>query len=222
MRANLSRKSCRAPGMSTSDLESELILRAGAGDRAALAQVLLIHYDVLEQHIARRLSRPLQRLVHPEDVLHQTLVRAAQAIGTYQPRHEGAFCAWLKTIADNLMRNLEQRQQRERLVNNERGPNISAGYTGSWKAFVERIAGDATSPSTRGQRGENARRVRAALAALPEQQREIVQRYYLDGESLEEIAESMGCTKGAVRGLCYRARRRLRELMGQSSLYFSN
>jgi RNA polymerase sigma-70 factor, ECF subfamily len=206
--------------MTTSDLELDLVLRAQSGDRAARAQLFLLHYDVLERHIARRLSRPLERLVRPEDVLHQTLVRAAQAMGRYEARHAGAFRAWLKTIADNLIKNMEKRQQRERLAEGRGADGEAVGRSGSWKALIERVAGDATSPSTGGQRRENARRVQAALAVLPQQERDIVRRYYLEGESLERIAEQLGCTKAAVRGMCYRARRRLRELMGGSSLYF--
>jgi len=207
--------------MATSALESDLLLRAKSGDRAARAQLCLLHYDALERHIARRLSPSLERLVRSEDVLHQTLVRAAQAMGAYEVRHAGAFLAWLKTIADNLIKNLEKRQQRERLVQQQGPDGQGAGRSGSWKALIERVAGDATSPSTRGQRCESARRVRAALAVLPQQERDVVERYYLEGESLERIAEELGSTKAAIRGMCYRARRRLRELMGGSSLYFS-
>lgn len=207
--------------MSLGHLESDLLPRAVGGDRAALSQVLLLHYDGLQAHVARRISGDLQRLVTADDVLHQTLVRAAGAIGNYQPRHEGAFRAWLTTIADNLIKDAQRKKQRERRAGVSERPDRAAGQNSSWAALVERIAGDGTSPSMGTQRHENARRLRTALAALPENQREVVERYYLQEQSLEEIAEALGCTKGSARAICYRARKRLRELMGQSSLYFS-
>ena len=40
--------------------------------------------------------------------------------------------------------------------------------------------------------------------------------------ALQEIADTMGRTKQAIRGLCYRARQDLRGLMGGSSLFFSS
>ena len=66
------------------------------------------------------------------------------------------------------------------------------------------------------------RRLRAALAALPQDHRQVIERYYLLDQSLEEIAQATGGTKGSVRAMCYRARKRLRELMGRSSMYFSD
>lgn len=203
--------------MSSGCLELDLLGRAVDGDRAALSQLLLLHYDGLQRHIAARIRGDLERLILADDLLHQTLVRASQAIGRYQPRHEGAFRAWLHTIADNLIKDAEKRRRRERRAGQEK----ATGPSGSWAALVERIAGDGTTPSVRGQRRESAGRLLAALASLPDDQREVVERYYIKEQSLEEIAESLGCTKGAVRASCYRARKRLREFMGRSSLYFS-
>ncbi len=203
--------------MSVGHVESDLLLQAVSGDRASLSQVLLLHYDSLQSHIAGRISGDLRRLVDADDVLHQTFVRAAQGIGRFRPRHKGAFRAWLNTIADNLVRDIAKRKRRERRVADQQRP----GQDGSWAALVERIAGDGTSPSVGTQRSENARRLRVALAALPDAYREVIERYYLQDQSLAQIAEAMGGTKGSIRAMCYRARKRLRELMGQSSLYFS-
>ena len=79
-----------------------------------------------------------------------------------------------------------------------------------------------TSPSHRVQRGESIDAMKLAMAHLPGDQQEIVQRRYLQGQSLDQIAEETGRTKDAVRGLCFRARKNLRAVMGRSSLYFSN
>ncbi len=64
--------------------------------------------------------------------------------------------------------------------------------------------------------------MRAAMASLPDEQRDVVERYYLKTQTLEQIAETTGRTIGSIRGICYRARKNLRSLMGGSSLYFSN
>ena len=203
--------------MSVEYLESELLNQAVNGDRAALSQVLLFHYDSLQQHIERRLSAEFRRHVSADDILHQTMVRAARGIRQYEPRHENAFHAWLKTIADNLIRDAHKKKQRERRVDDR----DAGGQSSSWAAMVERIAGDGSTPSVKAQQHDNARRLRAAVAALPEEYRQVVERYYLQDQSLEEIAQAMGGTKGSIRAMCYRARKRLRELMGRSSMYFS-
>jgi len=63
--------------------------------------------------------------------------------------------------------------------------------------------------------------MRAAIASLPPEQREVVERFYLQTQTLEQIAESTGRTISSIRGSCYRARKNLRSLMGGSSLYYS-
>lgn len=200
--------------MPVEDLESGLLRGAIGGDRAALSQLFLLHYDGLRQYIARRLPGGLEPLVSDADILHQTMVRAARGIGRFQPVHDGAFRAWLTTIADNLIKDAQKRQRRQRRAG-------GAGTASSWDALVEKLAGDATSPSVRTQRRDNARRLRAALAALPDEYREVIDRYYLQGQSLDQIARAMGSTKGSIRAIGYRARKQLRELMGRSSQYFS-
>ncbi len=49
-----------------------------------------------------------------------------------------------------------------------------------------------TSPSGRVQRHEAVRHLQAALAGLPEDQREVLRRRYLLGQSLDEIAAGHG------------------------------
>mgnify|MGYP000855929357 CR=1 FL=1 len=206
--------------MLDSPIESSLLSRAIAGDRVALSELLLAHYDGLRRHIERRVSGEAQAASSVDDVLHQTLVRATQSLHGFEPRGEGAFRAWLRTIADNLIRDAERRRRRERLAADQ-GAGPSSPGEDDGRALVERICGDATSPSAAGQRNENARRLRAALARLPGDQREVLQRYCFGDQSLDQIAEALGTTKDSIRGLCYRAKKNLRELMGQSTLYFS-
>jgi Sigma-70, region 4 len=55
-----------------------------------------------------------------------------------------------------------------------------------------------------------ARDALAGIAALPELQRDVMVRTVVDGLSHEELASELGLSRGAVRGLIYRARARLR------------
>jgi RNA polymerase sigma-70 factor (subfamily 1) len=207
--------------MPADDVEWELVQQATAGERGALSQLLLLHYDRLRAHLTCRIAPDVQRWLRVDDVLHQTFVRAAQAISGLRPQHHGSFPAWLKTIADNLVKDAEKRRRRERRAADEPRRTGTPDESGSWVALVERLAGDSTSPSGRLQRRESMGRLQAALAILPPDQRDVIQRYYLQDQSLEQIAEVLGRTPDAVRGVCYRARKNLRALMGRSSLYFS-
>lgn len=207
--------------MSGTDSESSLVSRAAAGDRAALSQLLLLHFDDLHQHVESRISPRLQGLMRADDILQQTFLRAAQAIGTFELRHADAFRGWLRTIADNLVRDAEKRRRRERRF--PAFPRQVAGgdARGSTPEAMDQLPGSMTSPSGRVQRQEAVHHLQAALAGLPEDQREVLRRRYLLGQSLDEIAHATGRTRGAVRGLCFRGRQNVRTVMGQSSLYFS-
>jgi len=206
--------------MSQDQSESDLIHQAVAGDRASLTELLLVHYDGLRRRISGRISGDLQGLISPDDVLHQTFVRAAQRVESFRLRHKGAFRGWLETIADNLIKDAAKRRNRER-----RAPGGVHGQksadSSSVAALVERIAGDCTTPGGRVQRQENIRRLQAALTTLPDDQREVIQRYYMQDQSLDQIAEAMGRTRDSIRCVSYRARKNLRAIMGGSSLYFS-
>jgi RNA polymerase sigma-70 factor (ECF subfamily) len=206
--------------MSRSTSGSDLMRRAIAGDRAALSALLLDHYDSLHHHISNRISNQLQGLVRADDILQQTFVRAAQRITEFQPQHEGAFRGWLKTIAENLLRDAEKRRRRERRASSQRGRS-TASEGNQPAGGLDQLAANLTTPARRVHRNDSIVRMKAAMQQLPREQREVIRRRYLLGQSLEEVAEALGCSKDAARGLCYRARQRLRAHMGRTSMYFS-
>jgi RNA polymerase sigma-70 factor (ECF subfamily) len=208
--------------MSQGELQTHLILQAVGGDRASLSELLLIHYDELKQFVSHRIPAELQSLLRDEDVLHQTFVRAARAITEYELRNERAFGSWLKTIAANLIKDAERRRRRERRANDLPGGRSKlASRSSRALAAVDGLAGSGSTPSRRIQLRENLLRLKKALANLPQDQRDVLERYYLRDESLDDIARCLHRSKDSVRGICYRARRNLRVLMGHSSLYFS-
>ena len=51
--------------------------------------------------------------------------------------------------------------------------------------------------------------------------RDVVRLYHLDGLDLDEVTRQTGRAPDAVRGILYRARKKLRDAMGQSSLWLS-
>lgn len=68
-----------------------------------------------------------------------------------------------------------------------------------------------TPPDQLVARTESIERLEAAIAALPERQREAVVLYYLRELTLKETASAMGCTTGTVKATVSHALRRLRE-----------
>ena len=59
--------------------------------------------------------------------------------------------------------------------------------------------------------------VRTALGALPDEQREVIQRMYFEGLSQSQIAERTGVPLGTVKSRTLLAMRRLRASLGEGA-----
>lgn len=129
-----------------------------------------------------------------EDATERTFLAALDAIGRF--RDEGAtFRSWLFRIAHNQVANALRSRSRRR--------------TSPLDGIADPIA-DAD-PARDADAADDARRVRAALAELSEDRRQVVVLRFLDGLSAREIGAVLGRSEGAVRVLQHRA---LRELAG--------
>jgi RNA polymerase sigma-70 factor (ECF subfamily) len=132
-----------------------------------------------------------------EDATARTFMAALRAIGSF--RNEGAsFRAWLFRIAHNTVANAHRTRARKRTEPMDAIPG-------------EPSAPDAD-PAGLALRAEEGRRVRAAVAGLPDDRRQVVLLRFADGLSAREIGEVLDRSEGAVRVLLHRA---LKDLAGQ-------
>ena len=130
-----------------------------------------------------------------EDATARTFLAALRAIGTF--RDEGAsFRAWLFRIARNTVANAHRSRARRR--------------TEPIEAIADPPAPDAD-PAGLSLRADDARRVRAALAQLPDERRQVVLLRFADDLSAREIGQVLDRSEGAVRVLLHRALRELAE-----------
>jgi RNA polymerase sigma-70 factor (ECF subfamily) len=179
--------------------DEQLAFRLQGGDRAALGGLVERHYDLLLGYLYRMVGgdRALA-----EDLAQETFLRALRSITQY--RRDLRFKPWLYAIATNLARNHYAR--------------ADTRYTHSDAADdegteIERAADDADPPEAGLVALDEVRQVLAALAALPDHQREVVALYYYQSLSLQEIADTLGIPLGTVKSRLSLAVRRLRELM---------
>jgi RNA polymerase sigma-70 factor (ECF subfamily) len=194
-----------------------LLRRAADGDESARDQLLQRHRGRLRRMVAVRFDPRLAARVDPSDVVQETLAEAAAQLPRYLRERPVPFYPWLRRMAERRLIELHRRhvQARRRTVTREA---VGGLPDGSALALAERLLGRRSSPSARLHRQEQRERVRAALAALPGPDREVLVLRILEGLPTRETAEVLGISEVAVRSRQVRALERLKALLGPDFL----
>lgn len=163
-----------------------------------------------------RLSPRLRGRLDPSDVVQQTLLEAHRDAAQFRGRTPAERAAWLRQmLARNLANAVRDHTRDRRDVGRER--SLQASLDESSAKLEAFLAADQSSPSERADRGEQLVRLAAALAALPDGQREAVELRHLHGWPLADIAAHLGRTPAAVAGLLHRGLAQLRSVLEESS-----
>ena len=156
-----------------------------------------------------QLDQRLQGKLDVSGVVQQTMLEAYQAFPKYQLRGEDHLAAWLRRIlANNLSDEIRKLKTGKRDLSRER--SLEAALEQSSIRIQTWLASAQSSPSGDAQRQEQALQLSAALAKLPDAQREALVLRHFHGASLAEIAQHMGRSHTAVAGLLKRGLQQLR------------
>jgi RNA polymerase sigma-70 factor (ECF subfamily) len=197
----------------------QLLAAAVAGDQAALERLLFESYDLLHAHVASRISPQYRGLIDPEDILQQTLFEAFRDVGRFRPESPEAFTRWLKAIAEHRLLDAIKSLRRKKRGGDARKVEAASDGQNSAVNLLAELAADGPTPSRVVAQEEAIALLQVNLARLPEQYAAALRLRYLQGLSEEEAAAQLNQTPDAIRGLCHRGKKKLREAMGQSSLY---
>lgn len=180
------------------------------GDERALSRFLsgdVLGFEQIVRHYSGMVFSLAARLVGPseaEDVVQETFLRAYHGLERF--RGEASLKTWLYAIALNRARARHGRLARLRAV-------FKPGKTreGDVFASLDDAADPALSPEENALLTERRRRLRAAVAALPDEFRAAVVLRDLEGLSYEEVADVLGVPVGTVRSRLARGRALLKE-----------
>jgi RNA polymerase sigma-70 factor (ECF subfamily) len=199
------------------DVETEMLLgRIGGGDDAAAAALLAGHRRRLRQMIAIRLDPRLSARLDPSDVLQEVFAEASRRLAEYARRRPIPFYPWLRRIAWERLVKLHERHLYRQKRAATRDIRLPMGDQSSM-LLAEYFIDSGTSPSRQVLRVESRARVQAALAQMPERDRELLVLRYLEQLSMAEIATVMDSTEGAVKVRHLRALERFRGILGEDS-----
>jgi RNA polymerase sigma-70 factor (ECF subfamily) len=192
----------------------QLLQQAGRGDREAREQLFARHRPRLREAIAVRLDRRLAPRVDPSDLVQDALAEADRRLAAYLRDRPLPFYPWLRQLALERVIDMHRRHVRagKRSVEREERslpplPDESAA------ALAQRLLTRGSSPSARLQRRELGARVQAALAQLPERDRELLVLRHLEQLPTRAIAAVLGVSEGTVKMRHLRALERLRALL---------
>jgi RNA polymerase sigma-70 factor (ECF subfamily) len=175
--------------------DEELMTAYVAGDKAAFKLLFDRYAGLLYAMAKRRLNSDDDA----RDVVQQTLLQLHRARNDFRP---GArLRPWLFTIAMNLVR--EQYRKRKR----RREQSLESGSAPPPEARANDGA------ESEDEHKARAARIRAALASLPPQQREVIELHWFEESPYEEIARIVGASVAAVRVRAHRGYERLREIL---------
>jgi RNA polymerase sigma-70 factor (subfamily 1) len=189
----------------TSDLEA----RVRAGNYAALAVLTDRWRDRLRAHLTPQIGADLRKRIDPDDVIQEALVSALSALRRTSLAGQSVY-EWLRRIADARLLDLARRHSAARRAAGREVAPAPSRHLADW------LAVSLSTPSGAVMRDEQETRLRARLAALQEDTRELLRLRYAEGLPTKDIAARVNRTDAAVRKALSRALADLRHGTGDS------
>jgi RNA polymerase sigma-70 factor (ECF subfamily) len=175
--------------------DEELVASSLAGDRSAFDQ-LVLRWD-------RKIQGAIYRLIGSEeearDLCQEAFLKAYRGLGAF--KGEARFSSWLYQIALNLCRDRMRRRRGRTLVS------------------LDALEADGQAPVLREEANaldlvearDLQKRVKAAVLALADEQREVIVLKEYEGLTFQQIAEVLDLPVSTVKTRLYRGLDRLRE-----------
>ena len=178
-----------------------LIPAVAGGDVAAFEQLYDRHSPILYAMLLRILSNPEDA----QEVLQEAFVKAWNDASRYDSSR-GSEMAWLISIARS--RGIDR--IRSRKVRGDREKDAARDNS------IRSTSVDGMAAVDAAVAGEEQRAVRAALAEIPEAQRQALELAYFDGLSQSEIAEKLATPLGTIKTRMQLGMRKMREKLRES------
>jgi RNA polymerase sigma-70 factor, ECF subfamily len=171
------------PGGAATNVRA-LVERAQRGDRAALEELYLLHFDRIYSYLHLSVGNRHDA----EDLTTQTFLRMLEAIGSFRWQ-SAPFSAWLFRIAHNLA-----------MDHFRAGRRVQAEEDISEQPRAEESSAEDQALDSLGQAG-----MLELIKRLSAEQRQVLTLKFLFGFANAEVAGILGKREGAVKSLQHRA-----------------
>jgi RNA polymerase sigma-70 factor (ECF subfamily) len=184
------------------DAEQQASLaQARRGDAQALG-ALLDSFRPYVRVLVRTLHRGrLQSRLDDSDLIQDALLEAQRQFGRFQGETVAELVAWLRPL---VLRSAGHTLRSHLGTGKRDAGREQCGVN-------EQVVDPASSPSSQAIRQEQAARLAARLARLPDDMQQVLLGRHVDGLSYADLAQRLDRSEGAIRVLYTRALRRLRQ-----------
>ena len=175
--------------------DEALVALVARSEESALAEL----YDRIGGTAYGVAYRILRDEALAEDAVQEAFLGLWRSAGSFVPERAKAS-TWLLTLVHRRAVDLVRREQRRRAEPLESVPEPAGGSAeeAAWLRLERE-------------------RVQAALAELPDQQREAIELAYYGGYTQSELAERLGEPLGTIKSRMFSGLARLRELLGEGA-----
>jgi RNA polymerase sigma-70 factor (ECF subfamily) len=185
------------------DSDESLMLRYRDGDVRAFEVLVTRHRKPLFNFILRFVRDTAQA----EDVTQETFLRLVKGADAYE--RQAKFTTWLYTIARNLCVDASRRGKHRKAASLD----APIGDEDGSATLLDLVPDGAAGVDRQAQSRELAVRMRAAIEALPDEQREIFLLREVADLQFNEIAAVIGCPENTVKSRMRYALEKLREAL---------
>jgi RNA polymerase sigma-70 factor (ECF subfamily) len=201
--------------MTESGQRQSWIDKARKGDQAAVSALLATYHSMLRARAVDKMGPVLAARLEAEDVLQQVYLEVLRKIESFEGRDPQAFLNWTLTILDHKLADARRALHRlKRDVAREQAHPAMATQE-SCINLLEKLYAQSGTPSRIVRREEAVGALIASVSRLSDTYRQVIQLRFLEGRSVEQVAERLGKSSAAVKMLTMRALAELRELMGE-------
>jgi len=172
--------------------DQTLVSQTLAGQGEAFG-TLVERYDRAVYHLAYRTLRDAEEA---RDVAQEAFFKAFRSLKTFRPGAK--FSTWIFSITYHAC--CDRLGRRKRYSSEELPDRADPGAGPEQEAIA----------------GDEARRLRAAIARLPEKYRSVITLYHLQSRQYDEIAQVLEIPIGTVKTHLFRAKEQLRRMLNET------
>lgn len=178
-----------------------------SGDRSAISELIERHSQRVRSYIAMMVGDD----DIADDIFQETFIKAVKVIDEGRYTDSGKFLSWVLRIAHNRVLDHFRREKHSRTINEK-----EAGY--DMFSTIKLSEGSVEDSMVM---SEMQATIRSLVAALPAEQREVVEMRYYAKLSFQEIADETGVSINTALGRMRYALINLRKMIAEKNIVLS-